>query len=310
MSFNLGEGFVIYTEDEILEIGLLLLKYAPKRIRRAKRTTNKHRFKVHFGVPPDVAALVFSDLQTTTTFDALLPPSSRNVNHFLMALHHLKIYPTEIQREPQFDVSLSHGRDKVWYYIRKIQALKEEKIVWPTDNGGPGVWMLTVDGIHCWIKEPRHPIWSQDRKYYSHKYAHAGLAYELAISLTGGLIWMKGPYRAGRNDKLNYVEGGLQEKLRSVGRKGIADQGYTGYYDTISTPNAHDDDEVKRFKSRASMRHEAFNGLVKSFGCLNGRFRHSQARFKNCFEAVCVLCQYQVENNHPLFDILLEDMSY
>jgi hypothetical protein len=29
-------------------------------------------------------------------------------------------------------------------------------------------------------------------------------------------------------------------------------------------------------------------------------------RFANCFEAVCVLCQYQIEADKPLFNILVE----
>jgi hypothetical protein len=53
-------------------------------------------------------------------------------------------------------------------------------------------------------------------------------------------------------------------------------------------------------------RHETFNGHTKVFDCLNGRFRHSVERFANCFEAVCVLCQYQIEADKPLFNILVE----
>jgi hypothetical protein len=30
-------------------------------------------------------------------------------------------------------------------------------------------------------------------------------------------------------------------------------------------------------------------------------------RFKNCFEAVCVIAQYQLENNRPLYDVLIDD---
>ena len=43
---------------------------------------------------------------------------------------------------------------------------------------------------------------------------------------------------------------------------------------------------------------------------LDGRFRHSIKRFEDCFEAVCVICQYQIENGYDLYDILIEDMLY
>jgi hypothetical protein len=65
---------------------------------------------------------------------------------------------------------------------------------------------------------------------------------------------------------------------------------------------------VKNFKSRALLRHETFNGYMKKFDALSGRFRHSVERFENCFEAVCVVCQYQIEIESPLFDIIVEGM--
>jgi hypothetical protein len=55
-------------------------------------------------------------------------------------------------------------------------------------------------------------------------------------------------------------------------------------------------------------RHERFNGLTKAFDCLSGRFRHSVDRFGNCFETVCVICQYQIEMDCPLFEVLIEEL--
>jgi hypothetical protein len=80
------------------------------------------------------------------------------IEYFLMAMHHLKRYPTEVEREGMFDISSKWGRDKVWYYVEKIQALKAQKIVWPDDNFGDDIWVLTVDGTHCWLREPQHPV--------------------------------------------------------------------------------------------------------------------------------------------------------
>ena len=90
--------------------------------------------------------------------------------------------------------------------------------------------------------------------------------------------------------------------------KAIGDLGYRGTSDLISVPNNTDSLQVKKFKSRALKRHKKFNGLIKNFDCLNSCFRNSQAKFKLCFEAVCVICQYQIEVDQPLFDILVEDV--
>jgi hypothetical protein len=175
--------FQIFTIDELLKLGLRMVRYRSKRIRRAKRETNLNRFRKHFGSSPLVCALIWEDLQTTKVRDAWVPPDSRRIEYLLMAMHHLKLYPKEYEREAMWDVSEMWGRDWVWYFVEKIQALKEEKITWPEDFG-EDIWILTVDGTHCWIQEPKHPTWSQDKAFFSHKYGKAGVNYELAISLT------------------------------------------------------------------------------------------------------------------------------
>jgi hypothetical protein len=60
--------------------------------------------------------------------------------------------------------------------------------------------VLSVDGTHCWIKEPSHPEFSQyDKKIILNK---AGNSYELGMTLDGGLLWMNGWYDAGENEIL------------------------------------------------------------------------------------------------------------
>jgi hypothetical protein len=298
----------VLTADEFMKIGLKLVGYKRRRIRRAKKSTNVERFVEHFGSIPCVCASIWEDLQTTIVEEAQVEEKDLNVEYFLMAMHHLKRYPTEAEREAIFDISKKWGRNKVWFYVEKIQALKAQKIVWPENNFGEDIWGVTVDGTHCWIREPSHPTWSQDPEWFSHKYNHAGVNYELAISISENrLVWMNGPFKAGMNDVITFTEKGLKAKLKACGKKGIGDGGYAGHPEQISTPNSHDSKQVFKFKSRALKRHEKFNGLTKNFDCLNGRFRHSVDRFKNCFEAICVIAQYQMENNRPLFDVLIDD---
>ena len=87
----------------------------------------------------------------------------------------------------------------------------------------------------------------------------------------------------------------------SGGEKVIAD---TIYADpTCSIRNPLDTPEVKLFKKRARARHENFNGRLKIFGVISGKFRHGHEKHKSVFEAVCVITQYQLENGHPLFDV-------
>ncbi len=298
----------ILTADEFLIIGLKLVGFKGRRIRRCKKKTNVERFVAHFGSIPCICASIWEDLQTTEVEDAQVSVEDLNVRYFLMAMHHLKRYVTESEREAIFDISPKWGRDKVWFYVEKIQALKAQKIVWPADNFGDDIWGPTVDGAHSWLSEPQHPTWSQDSEWYSHKFNRAGVGYELGISISENrLVWMNGPFRAGLNDVTVFTNKGLKAKLRACGKKGIGDGGYSGHPKEMSTPNSHDSKQVFKFKSRALKRHEKFNGMCKNFDCLDGRFRHSVDRFKNCFEAVCVICQYHMENNRPLYAVLIDD---
>ena len=120
---------------------------------------------------------------------------------------------------------------------------------------------------------------------------------------------MNGPFPAGNSDQHVFKRKGLRIKLQETGKSAIADGGYGRFPTLLSTPNSHDSKEIRRFKSRALKRHEKFNGMTKTFDCLSGRFRHGEERFKTCFEAVCVICQYQCELENPLYDILIEGMT-
>lgn len=187
-----------------------------------------------------------------------------------------------------------------------------EQIIWPEqwtlgshhdnhDEESP-VFLISVDGVHCCIKEPRHPTLSRDTHYYSHKFHQAAVNYELGISIYDNkLVWMNGPFPAGTPDVSIFRNAGLKA-LIPAGKRVIADRGYRGENAIISTPNPHDPPHLKKFKSRARARHESFNSRIKNFACLSERSRHRTSKHKVVFEAVCVICQYQLEMGSPLFE--------
>jgi hypothetical protein len=60
--------------------------------------------------------------------------------------------------------------------------------------------------------------------------------------------------------------------------------------------------ELEKFKRRARLRHETFNGRLKCFGSLSAQtFRHGIDMHKFVFEANIVTVQYQVDNGSPIF---------
>ena len=118
----------IITSNEMLKVGLKIGGYKNRRINRAKKATNIARFKSLYSSTPRVVASIWEDLQSTQVEGAHIRPGDRKVKFFLMALHHLKRYPTEYEREAKFDVNIGWGRDWCWFFVEKIQNSKNEYI--------------------------------------------------------------------------------------------------------------------------------------------------------------------------------------
>jgi hypothetical protein len=172
------------------------------------------------------------------------------------------------------------------------------QIVWKDEDDGT-VFIGSVDGTHFLIEEPRT---DPDSMWFSHKWNKPAVAYELALALhESKIIWVSGPHQAGLSD-LHIFRLGLKQKIEH-GKKMIADRGYTGYDEELSTPNALDQPEMKAFKRRVRARQETVNARVKEFRILSDRFRHDLSKHQMVFEAVCVIVQYNIDNERPLFEV-------
>lgn len=302
---------LIASVDEILRKGLEMGGFDHRRQQRVKRSTCLRRFRALYGSNPIVYAEIIEDLQTTHIEAARVDSKKMSVEKLLIAMNFLKCYQSEEVRSGQFKVSEKTARKWGWFYSKKIQALKAQKIVWPDhwNEGHPQlhdddtpIFLVSVDGVHCTTNEPIHPTLAKNPKFYSHKHNQAALTYELGVSVyENKLVWIKGPKPASKHDITVFREG-LMHKIPS-GKRAIGDNGYRGEPNTISTPRSRDPKELRRFKSRARARHESFNGRIKNFKCLAERFRHGVHKHQICFEAVCVIVQYQLENGSPLFDV-------
>jgi SRSO17 transposase len=155
--------------------------------------------------------------------------------------------------------------------------------------------------VHCRINEPRK---TPSAGWYSKKYNKAGVSYELGIAIHHNkLVWINGPFPAGTNDITIYRKpNGLMSKI-PAGKHVIGDQGYRGEPGTISTRNRFDTPAVKKLKCRTKARHESFNSRIKDFKVLDERFRHGLQKHKACFEACCVIVQYDLDNGRAMFTV-------
>lgn len=297
----------IFSPDEMLVAGLTGLGWNDSNMTaRLTVTTKKERFRGHFGADPHVIAQIWEDLQTTTHDEARIDPTRRNLQHLFWTLHFLKRYPKSIEAETMWKVSENTYVLKVWHYLEKLRALKAVKLGWPLDNFGDDIWIGTVDGTHFRNQEIAHPEIPKDPSIFSFKHQSPGFNYEIVVALRESkIIWFSGPYEAGDwNDIKIFGKKGLKDKLKSLGKKVIADKGYKGCPRLISLPNSYDSKKVSQFKSRARCRHEKLNGKIAEFECMNNAgFRHTKEKLQACFEAVAVIVQYKMEMGEPLYDI-------
>jgi hypothetical protein len=118
---------VILTPDEMMRKGLELCGFDERRQNKVCRAKNIRRFKAHYGSSPVVYAQIWEDLQTTRIRAARIDGNAC-VDSFLMAIHFLKVYPTEEVLSGLFKICDRSVRKWVWYYVTKIQALKKEKV--------------------------------------------------------------------------------------------------------------------------------------------------------------------------------------
>jgi hypothetical protein len=298
---------VAVTEYKFLQYGLELIGYDDQQLRRMSEHVKLDNFRLHIGSLPYVIEKIWSDLLNTSNPAAQLDEESKDPVKFLMAHYFLKVYPRERAMPPLFHLCRNTIRTWVWYYVRKMQALKDAKIQIPEEWKNARETMLyTVDGVHFWTREAPHPTLPYNKKSYSHKNKQAGLSYEIGVSLVDSrIVWFSGPWPAGESDIAIFKKpGGLKSKTPET-CVGIADNGYRGEkYGKLAIPNSKDSPQVSRFKSTARARQESLNKRLKVYQCLAQRFRHSPAtRHLPIFTAVCVIVQYQMELGQPIFDL-------
>jgi len=299
---------IIFSADQVLERGLRLAGMDPARQSRMKRDSLIEFFKDSYGVAPIVYATIWEDIQTTTVPYARIDTTQRSctIETFLQAINFLKKYDTELGRSIGTGRSVRFCRDWGWYFLEKIALMRQVKIVWPADGDWKTIFLASVDGVQCRFHEMKHLHLSKDPGLFAHKFNGPGLGYELALSLfEDKLVWLKGPYRPGEFNDRSMFESELRGKI-PAGKKVVADGGYRkkGGDPKVSTTNAHDSRELRKFKARAKSRQENFHSRIKRFEAVNcGVFNHGIDEHQICFEAICVICQYEMDLGFPMFTV-------
>eukprot|EP00977_Amphora_coffeiformis_P014191 scaffold3912_cov136-Amphora_coffeaeformis.AAC.5 len=190
-------ALLILTENEVQEKGLALVGSIALSQRPLSASTKERRFKAHFGSKAMVVAILWETLQLTSIADAVIKdPKESDFKHYLMTLYFMQNYPTEETLASRFNLHEQTARKWTRYYIKKISALKESLIRWPTDQEwGKDTFIISVDCVNFGINEPRHPVLHKIKKFFDRKGGKAGVTYEIALHLwENRLVWLNGPF--------------------------------------------------------------------------------------------------------------------
>ena len=298
---------VQYFYDNFLQKELELCSFGERSIARNKHTTKLARYIDKYCVSPDACCLVFEEIKKDSLGKFQIKKA--DPSYFLMTLYYLKKYPTKYELSGFLDICEETALKKVRQYCLAIQALRFEKIKWIFDNNDlEEDFIVSVDGFHCRIYKPRI---EPSTKWFSPKFKKAGLSYELGISIWhNNLVWINGPFPAGTNDITIFkTSKGLLAEIPE-GKIVVADEGYRGVPDAVSTRNHFDSAALKEFKKWVKARHESFNAQLKSFAILDQPFRdisstskERKKKHKTAFVACCVIIQFDIENARPLFKV-------
>jgi hypothetical protein len=125
---------------------------------------------------------------------------------------------------------------------------------------------MTVDGTDFRI--PQKGDATKGNAFMSHKYAgKSALRYKLGVDiLAGNLVWIQGPYPAGKYTHITIFNKVLRNFLEP-GERVETDEGYRGHPDKIKCPgNDMNPAENQGMQRRVRARHETLNGRLKTGG--------------------------------------------
>jgi hypothetical protein len=121
---------VVLTADQIQRRGLDLAGFDRRRQSSISRRRKVKCFKAFYGSHPIVQAQIWEDLQKNEAGPiATKMKEIMNLDSFLMCFYFLRCYPTLKQLSGMFGMSEKSVQKWIWFYAKKIQALKAKKVI-------------------------------------------------------------------------------------------------------------------------------------------------------------------------------------
>ena len=177
------------------------------------------------------------------------------------------------------------------------------------DSGSINDCLISIDGTD--VRIPQQGAAIPGNPFSSFKFkGNCGLRYEIGVDiLAGNIVWVNGPYAAGKYTDIEIFRGGLAHWLDEFERV-EADDGYIGDApQKVKCPGcASNPTENQEMQSRVRSRHETMNGRLKNWGILNSVYRHDLMEHGNVFRAIIVITQLGINGGEKLFEVDYSDL--
>ena len=231
-----------------------------------------------------------------------LPSKDAKPKHLLWALLLMKNYATDpMNARVVGGVDLGTYRKWSWMFVEEISRLKPDVIVWANrfmNWNGKSICLISIDGVDCPIKEP-YPF---DKGIFSQKLNGPGYKYEIGVCIqTGDIVWVNGPFKAGKHDVTIFREDGLKDAL--CDDEGVeCDAVYNGE-NQLKNPKVAQSEDARQQKSKVRGRGEGVNGRLKVFRILDDTFRHQRSKHAWAFMAAAVIVQLGFDIHGPMYKV-------
>ena len=288
--------------------------------------TEDRHFREFFGAGPFVVAILWNMM----AYQDFIPPLGE-IKHLLWTLHFLKAYPR--QATVCSTVGGSSGaidpktfRKYMWPFIHAVADLQPAvvsttcsvflsfksnspysfKIVFESrkDSGSLNDCLISVDGIDVRIPQQGPAI--KGNPFSSFKFAgKCGLRYEIGLDiLAGNIVWVNGPFAAGKYPDIEIFRNGLAHWLDEFERV-EADDGYIGEApQKVNCPGCPSNPiEKEPMQKRVQGRHESLNGRFKNWEILKSMYRHDLLEHEKVFMAIAVITQIGIDAGEALFEV-------
>ena len=138
------------SKKEFSLLGLQQAGYSIESIQKSSRAENNKRLKDYCYATTNTLSSLFLDIQDPTLNEFCI--HKPNPSHLISALYFLKKYPTIHELAARCGTGTEKTMmNRVWRYVKAIQALKTKKIHWIFDDTETykEFFILSVDGVHC-----------------------------------------------------------------------------------------------------------------------------------------------------------------